>query len=551
MPLAKQIIARNDALKQRASSFRTLWQDCANYILPRKAQITTKTAQGEPQTTRLFDTTAEESLIVFAAGLLSHLTPQGELWARIESSEADASDELKEWFDRESQALMEEVHSSNFYGALHECFISLGAFGTGAIYLGEGERHYKLNFSEVVPGSYSIAEDNEGVVDTVFKEWRWTARQAEQQWGREALGKQVREALESRDGNQQDREFAFIHAVFPRALDEVQEGDAVEGKRRPFASIYVCVEDQAVIEESGYYEMPYAVCRLMTSMGESYGRGPGTQILPEVKLVNEIERTITRSTELVVNPPWLMPEEAAYRPDNRPGGITYWDASNPNNKPEQFRSTARIDLGEIKLEQKRERIRRAFYVDMFHMLNRPEVANKAKTATEVNAMLQEKMPSFSPIFYQVTMELLSSLLTRAFRIRVRGGRASEPPVEIIEAGGADYKITFSGRIAQEIKAAQDRGTMQVLDLAGPMAQLDPSVPYVVNWQNRFRSMARNWGLPVADLRSEEEVSEIMAAQAQAAQEAQEQELMERASVTQKNLAQAQALGGAGGQDFNP
>jgi len=549
MATAEQIITRNSALKSKAQNWRTLWQECADYALPRKGAITTQRVEGQKLTNQIFDTTAGESLGVFAAGLLAHLTPNGEIWARLVSSEAKPDEALARWFDEESAALMEELHASNFYVALHEAFISLGAFGTAAVLLEEGRKHFDFNFSEVVPGSFAIAEDNEGVVDTVFREWKWTARQAAQQWGEEKLGPKLRKILDSDNGRDIDREFTFLHAVFPRKAGEVREG-IVEAKFRRFASVYVSVEDRHIIEEGGYYEMPYAVCRLLTSSGEVYGRGPISEVMPDIKLVNLVIRDMLLAIEKALNPPAIVAEDSGVRLDLRPGGVTTWDATNPANKPEFLQVPARIDVSEEWVRQTRERIQRACFVDMFHMLNRPEVANKEKTATEVNAMMQEKMPSFSPVFAQVTQEFLSPLIQRAFAMRVRSGRASAPPMQIVDEESASYKVTFAGRIAQEIKASQDQGSMQVINLAGILAQIDPSVLQVVNWQNRFRSMARNWGLPVEDIRSEEEVAEIMQAQAQAAEEARQAEQMQMQTQSVKNLgpsaqdAAAQALLGA-------
>jgi len=570
MLTADQIITRNSALKSKAQNWRTLWQECADYALPRKGAITTQRVEGQKLTTQIFDTTACGSLGVFAAGLLAHLTPNGEIWARLVSSEREPDEDLARWFDEESAALMEELHSSNFYVALHEAFISLGCFGTAAVLLEEGRRHFDFNFAEVVPGSFAIAEDHEGVVDTVFREWKWTARQAAQQWGEERLGPKLRKILSSENGRDIDREFTFLHAVFPRAVsDRSHYGDALAGasspnagegeevrsgfvdaKFRRFASVYVSVEDRHIIEEGGYYEMPYAVCRLLTSSGEVYGRGPISEVMPDIKLINLVVRDMLLAIEKALNPPAIVAEDSGVRLDLRPGGVTTWDATNPANKPEFLQMPARIDVSEEWVRQTRERIQRACFVDMFHMLNRPEVANKEKTATEVNAMMQEKMPSFSPIFAQVTKELLSPLLQRAFAMRLRSGRASEPPQSVVEGGSADYKITFAGRIAQEIKATQDQGSMQVINLAGMLAQIDPNVLLVVNWQKRFRSMARNWGLPVEDIRTEEEVAEIMQAQAEAAQEAQEADQMQAHTSAVKNLgpsaqeAATQALLGA-------
>jgi hypothetical protein len=106
-PLAEQIISRNNALKGDASNFRDLWQSCADYIMPRKGQITTQQSQGSDQTSQLFDTTAGESNLIFAAGMLSQLMPPGEMWAKFESANKKASEAEKRWYDSSSERALD------------------------------------------------------------------------------------------------------------------------------------------------------------------------------------------------------------------------------------------------------------------------------------------------------------------------------------------------------------------------------------------------------------------------------------------------------------
>jgi len=411
----------------------------------------------------------------------------------------------------------------------------------------EGNERF-LNFKEIRVGSFSIQEDNESRVDTVYREWKWTARQAEQQWGKERLGKGVRKALESQNPNDQDKEFTFVHAVYPRTAaqtpeaDTVREDGFVEGALRPVASVYVCVEDKHVILEDGYYEMAYAACRLLKANGDTYGYGPPMEVLPDLWLINRMNRDVLLGYERMINPPVVMPEDSAYRPDNRPGGITYWDASNPNNKPEFMQVPVRVDLAEAKLEAMRARIEEAWSVRMFQMLNNDQEARRQKTAFEVEQMLQEKIADFSPMFSRITTELLGPLLERAFALRLRSGRASAPPVDISVEGGVAFKIAYTGEFALRLRAMQDRGTVQAMSLCGQLAQLDPSVIHVVNWRDQFRTMAKNFGVPALVIRSEAEVEEIMAAQQQAQAQAMQAQQIAQMSNTVKNLGPgAQAM----------
>jgi len=527
------------------TNWKNLWDDAANYVMPHKGNINTEAMPGETQTIDVYDSTAEESLLVFAAGMLSQLTPPGELWFRYESSDEDASETVKAWFDDATARAAKKIYSSNFYLVLHEDFLDAGLCGTSATYLEEGKKNL-LNFCNIPIGTYAIAENSEGMVDTVIREWKWTAHQAEGQWGRDKLPEKIRTLLSSSNSKDMDQKFTFLHAVYPRKKGEFKEGE-VEGKLRPIASVYVCREERCVIEEGGFYEMPHAVGRLLRTRNEVWGRGPGIQILPEVKMLNRMEMDLLLATERHVGPGWLMPDDSAYRPDNRPNGITYWDASNPANKPERIQETSRIDYGEQKTEQKRRRIRSAFFADMFQMLSSSQEMKREKTAFEVAQMIQEKLVLFSPIFARLVQEKLNPLLERVFAMMLRNGEFETPPMELAEGG--DYEISYVSKIALAIKAAQNNSLMELLKITEAMVPFDQSVAMVVDWRKAFRDVARNRGTSADWMRTDEDVDTMIENMQKAATAQQAAETAKTASETAKNLgpkAQDAAAGAMAG-----
>jgi hypothetical protein len=512
--LAEQIVRRYDALESAQGSFRTRWQEAADYILPRKGNISRLTSSGQQQTVDIYDSTPTESAEVFAAGLISNLVPAGEIWAKLKPRKGSSA-AVKQWFDACTEREMEFIYASNFYNEVHEAFMDLGVFNTACLTVEESD-HSPFNFSTLPVGRYVIAENADGVVDTVYYKFEHTARQAQEEFGEGDLGKAVMAALADKSPEAQDRKFWFIHAIYPRRKGEYREGPA-EPSLRPVASCYVNVADKVVVKEDGYYELPNFVCRLQKSTGELYGRGPGLDAMPEIKLLNRMEKNLLLALEAAVNPQWLMPDDSAYKPDNRPSGITYWDAANSNNRPERLKNESRIDLGEQKTAQKRDRIQRAFYVQMFQMLSNLETMKREKTAFEVAQLLQEKLVLFAPFFSRIVKEMLTPMLVRVFGIMARGGMFEPPPFEIQMSGEIDFEIDYVSKIALAIKAAQDNALAQMIALGVEIAQFDPSAMMVVKWREAMRLSARNKGLPVELIRDDEEIDAMVEAQNRAAQ----------------------------------
>jgi hypothetical protein len=304
--------------------------------------------------------------------------------------------------------------------------------------------------------------------------------------------------------------------------------------------LYLCVEDQQVITEGGYYTMPAFCSRLLRSNNEVYGRGPGIQAMPEIRLVNAMEQDILTWTELMGNPPWLAPDGSSSTPDGRPGGITYWDASNPNNKPEQVTLKNRVDLAETKTEQKRNRIRRAFHNDLFQLLTNEQVRQKIKTATEVQEMVAEKLLLFSPLFARYTVEKLTPMLERVLDIGIRSGLVDPPPPEI---QGTPYQVAYVSKIALAIKAAETRSFVALANLVTGLSPFVPGIMNVVDWNQGVRDAASSFGVSTKLIRSDREVATITEQQQRQAMAMQAAQTAEMASRTVKNMgpqAQEQA-----------
>lgn len=527
--LAQSVIKYHDSLKADAGNWLTTWEEAAKYILPRKGGIIGGRSEGSTQTSNLFDSTAEESCLIYAAGMVSQIMPPGEAWARFEPADKDAPAAFKEWLEKATDTTFRYLYASNFYLAAHEAFLDGGCFGTRALYVEEGTKK-PLNFVSLQVGSFFGEENADGMVDTVSREFLFTARQAEQKWGREALGKMMQDILSQEDKGQQNRKFTIIHQIKPRA--QYDEGMTIDAKRRPIASIYVCKEDSHVLEEGGFYEMPVAVGRELRSNQEVYGRGPGVQCLPEIRMLNDMERDILLAVEREVNPGWIQAYELPFQPDNRPGGVTFFEATHPELKPEQQQYTNRIDLGEVKTDQKRRRIRAAFHVDMFQMLSNAAEAKREKTAFEVAQMVQEKLILFSPVFARYTQEMLNPILERVFFILLRAGAFGEMPQVAVNPR---FEIVYVSKIALAIKAAQANSLMQVAQLVEAISPFDEGVALVVKWAKATRDVARDMGLRADWLPSDEELENGIAQMQQAKVAMQQAQTAEMAAGAVRNL----------------
>lgn len=533
---ADAVCRRAAQLRSERAPYESRWQEIADYVCPRKADIAVKRAADDVRTQWLSDVTAIHANDVLGAGQLAYVCPANEFWFKIQPRDPDASDALKAWYERATQILFSELACSNFYLEIHEHFLDRGSIGTACIYLQEGRKN-ALNFLSVPPGTFSIDEDCDGMVDTVYREFEWTARQAAQRFGLEALHPQMREAAQSSDAAAAARKWPFIHAVEPR---RGRDGRRLDAKAKPFASYWVDVEHRHLLDESGYDEMPYFVSRFLKTGTEKYGYSPAWAALPVIRQLNKIEDDLDVLGEKAAFPSILAPYDGAFEIDSRPGGITYYDAARPDAKPAEWQTQGRYDVGADRAEQKRRQIQSIFFNDLFNMMGQ---LDKTMTAREVAERSAEKLIQFSPTFARMIAELFTPLLTRAFAILARRGFFGEPPEGPETEGGrlAHFDVQYVSKIAMAIKSLETRAFLQYVELLGIAAQADPAVFDNVDFDKASRALARNLSLPEQWLRPQYEVRRLRSQRAQAQAQAGQLQLLQQGAKAAGALPQNLAL----------
>ena len=84
-----------------------------------------------------------------------------------------------------------------------------------------------------------------------------------------------------------------------------------------FESLVIHVEEMMVVERGGYHEQPYLFSRFTVNLAETYGRGPAELILPDIEMLQSMEKTMQRSGHKAADPPLLLQSDKPARPEAR------------------------------------------------------------------------------------------------------------------------------------------------------------------------------------------------------------------------------------------
>ena len=531
------IIRRQEKMATDRAVFDSHWREIAERILPRADHFRVNRQAGDKHTEKIFDATANLALERFAAAMESMLTPRTQRWHKLKTGvdELDQDPGVMAYLDEVTKILFSVRYSpkANFASQANECYMSLGAFGTGGMFIddlvGRGIRYRSIPLSEMY-----VAENHQGMIDTVHRRFNLTVRQAAQLWGRDKLSEKMKNALEKHP----EQMFEFIHAVSPR--EDVEYGKK-NYKGMPIASCYVSIDGRNLMSEGGYQSMPYAVGRYVTGPKEVYGRSPAMTVLADIKMLNEMSKTVIRAAHKLVDPPLLLQEDGALAAfDLRPGALNYGGVNEQGQQlVHALQTNARIDIGLDMMEQRRKTINDAFLVTLFQIL----VDAPQMTATEAMLRAQEKGALLAPTMGRQQSEFLGPLIEREIDILARAGVLPPMPDVIREAGGL-VDIEYVSPLNRAQRSEEGVAILRTLESLAPLAQIDPRVMMVFNPEKTARELADINGVPAKVMRTPDEIKAMEDQQAQASQAAQLLEAAPVASGVVKDLAQAQSMAGS-------
>ena len=83
--LTKDLQRRFNKLRGQRSYWETHWQEVADYMMPRKADVTKRRSKGDKRTELIFDSTPLQAVELLAASLHGMLTNPSTPWFSLKS----------------------------------------------------------------------------------------------------------------------------------------------------------------------------------------------------------------------------------------------------------------------------------------------------------------------------------------------------------------------------------------------------------------------------------------------------------------------------------
>ncbi|MFZ5427046.1 MAG: portal protein [Thermodesulfobacteriota bacterium] len=524
-----EFLARFNALKsERESTWDSHWKEIAQYLLPGRGRFVTsgdKPNRGEKRNDKIIDSQGTQSLRMIAAGMHGGLTPLSRPWFRLGTSDPDLQNApgVRDWLAWWERKILHAKARSNFYECAATFFLELPGFGTGLL-LALDDAPLGVRYHCATIGEYYLGTNYKGQVDTLYRLFWMTPRQMEQQFGRAKMSQAAQNLLEKSPFEP----IKVIHGIEP---NKGRDPGKADGRNKPYASYYLEEGGDDFLSVGGFEEQPFMAARWDVVGNDAYGRGPGMDVLGDVKMLQSMSEAAIYGIQLQVRPPHIIPSTIKGVLNDLPGGRTYYDGT-----PENIRPLFQVnpDLNGVRqylLEVVKPNIRAGFFNDLFLTVqNHPDM-----TATEVAERHAEKLLLLGPVIERTQSEVLDPDIQRTFSILFRQIPPDQAPPIPKELVGQDIKVEYISLLAQAQKAVGTASISQFAAFVGSLAQLKPDVLDKANFDAAVDEYAEAQGVPPKLLVTDDQVAQVRQgrAQAQAAAMQAEEQRADALSMTQQ------------------
>lgn len=555
-------LRRYDDIVQRMEdervSFISHWRDLAKFIVPRRPRFFVSDAnKGDRRNYEIVDSTATLSFRNARSGMMSGLTSPARPWFRLTTTTPglSESESVRVWLDVVTEEMRGVFLRSNLYNVLPIIYGDLIVFGTAAMHVDEDEDDVIRMYSYPI-GSYACSNNNRLVVDTFTREFRMTVRQIVEEYGQDRVpGAEIN--WDNISTHVQDlymegqfEEWIDIRYLVMPNSDFDPESDLSKHKRyksvhyeKGYANshTYEIVEDK-LLREKGYDYFPVLAPRWEITGEDVYGNScPGMVALGDIKQLQLGERRTMQAVEKMVHPPLTAPSLMRNKTiSGLPGSITYTDMRGDQEGIRPLHEvTPRIQEMEIKQDQCRQRIRRAFYEDLFLMMASSD--RREITAREIEERHEEKMLALGPVLEQLNQDLLDPLISITFDKMVKQGRIPEPPPEL---QGANLKVEYVSTMAQAQKMLGLSSLERFTQYVGGLLQMNPEIADKVDFDQLVDEYGDAISLPPSVVKDDEMVMQIREQRAQQMAQQQQMEAMQAMAGAAKDLGSANTQEGS-------
>jgi hypothetical protein len=533
-------------LKAQRSEWDSEWQEISEYLIPGRGiyddfSIPRKRKLTSP---KAINQAGRDALRVLASGIQGGLIPSTRPWLEIKWKNKDLNKVtfLKEWIATAQELLNTSFNDTNYYTENSKAITEICAFGNGMVFVNSDIEDVPFSFHMLTSGSYVFATDSLGRLKKLHRVLLDSPQNLVDSYG-DRMSEGVKRIAENREGN---RDYKFV-----MLLESIVQEDHLDKPYKRYlwevgatafgTATYSQLSDnkKRPLRVDGFYEFPCMLGRWDVLGNDDFGIGPGSEALPEIKRLQEVEKASRLATHKELDPPLWAPTYMKGLLKTLPGSRNYY--RNANDKVESlYQGTYKQESAAILIERIEASIGRKFFNDIFLTAARDPNLSPLKAA-EVVMRDGEKLLRLGPVIEGLVPEFFKPQIIRCFNICLRKGVFPEIPPEYHDMIG-DITIEFTSPLAQAQKLVAAKSIEISLAFIGQASAVEPSVMDKVDIDAAVDEYFDAHGTPTRILRSPEEVQarRKQREEAQAADKKKQEAMMQAELATKAGPAEASA-----------
>ena len=492
----EEVIETRNRELNRQANIRTLWQDTADYVYP-YVNITSSVTPGTPRTREIYDTTPMLDAEDMVSNLKHILFPAGQKFFAIDVGDGKLPDNIQRYISMLTEVAHDRIFNSNFITELDEDLRSLIIFGPSPMF-SEWTPKTGLNYRTTTIGSYQLLENSKKLVDGIIITVYYNPHQAIEEFGEDKVGEEIVKAYN--DIKKRNEKFEFIYIIKPRDIINPSLSPDTSGNMA-WSEQIVNVKEKLIVYEGGYRQFPYPTARWKRPADEKDGRGIGTEMLPQIKVLNRQSRDFHEVGNKFANPAreTLSSFNGKFR--------TFPGANNivrelPSSRPVDSGLNGNFNITETALDRQTKIIDRAFYKDAFNPIE--DLTGDRRTTLEIRERTRSKWPKIGTPVARIWYEQIAPLIERSIMLLIRNGEVPQPPAEL---NGVNFGLDFVSPFALELRSQQSKAFQEWALIVGELEGKFPGAIDNVDSDDAIQRLGRTLGVNTEDMASEEQRDE--------------------------------------------
>jgi len=471
-----KLIKRFAKAKERRELWRSLFQEAYEYALPQK-EIFNFHAPGQRKNRHIYDSTAVMGVRTYAARIQSAHTPPWQQWMDFVAGTDTPKEERKNLdkkLEEATEIFFNHLNQSDYSNQSNESDQDL-AVSTGALFFEEGnelEGEPLFKFTSI-PLAQLYLEPGSGAKNTGWREHEVQTRDLPDLWPEGDFGEELNRKIKK----EPDSKVKIINGVVK--------------SKGIFHQVVIYEPKKHLIFTQSFEESPMIIYRTNVIPGETYGRGPVLDVLPDIRTANKVKEYILKNGALQMTGVYTAVSDGTFNPHTvriAPGSIIPV-SSNSNQNPSlaALENSGRLDVGQLILEDLQANINRALFANPLG-----DVDDPVKSATEQMLRTQEMLRTSGSDFGRLNTEKIKPIIERGVAILARNGRLPKMRVDGREVSIAMQSLLAKAEAMEDFQSFQVWwATMQTLPEG--IVALGAQVENIPSWT------ADKLGLPIAEL----------------------------------------------------